>query len=193
MKRHLCPFWVGYLLLSPLRKLVENPDKIFKPLVREGMVVLEPGCGMGYFTLPLARMVGPSGRVIAADIQTKMLGSLARRAQRANLSRIIEARLITSAMPFEDLENQVDFIAAIHMVHETSDSKAFFAQMAKTMKTDARMLILEPKGHVSEKAFTASLDQTRQAGLIPVPGETDPGKRRALLYKPGSPDRTHLA
>ena len=62
MAEHLCPPWVGYLLLNPLRRLLENPDKMLGQFVQDGMVVLEPGCGMGYFTLPLARMVGPEGR-----------------------------------------------------------------------------------------------------------------------------------
>lgn len=80
MTRLVCPPWVGYLLVNPVRKLLENPDKIMGRFVREGMVVLEPGCGMGYFTLPLARMVGQKGRVVAVDIEPKMLSMLARRA-----------------------------------------------------------------------------------------------------------------
>ena len=92
MADHICPLWVGRLLLSPLRKLVENPKKIFGPFVDEGMVVLEPGCAMGYFTLPLARMVGSEGRVIAVDIQPEMLASLERRARKAGLIDRIEIR-----------------------------------------------------------------------------------------------------
>ena len=67
MARTICPSWLGYFLINPLRKLLENPDKILGQFVREGMTVLEPGCGMGFFTLPLARMVGPKGRVVVAD------------------------------------------------------------------------------------------------------------------------------
>ena len=69
MAKHVCPFFMGYLLLNPLRKLLENPDRLLGPFVRPGMTVLEPGCAMGFFTLPLARMVGATGRVIAVDIQ----------------------------------------------------------------------------------------------------------------------------
>ena len=67
MADHVCPPWVGYFLLNPLRKLVESPSKLFNPFVREGMVVLEPGCAMGFFTLPLARMVGPAGKRDAGE------------------------------------------------------------------------------------------------------------------------------
>ena len=68
MADRVCPHWVGYLLINPLRKLFENPNKILGPFVQEGMIVLEPGCGMGYFSLPLARMVGPKGRVVGIDV-----------------------------------------------------------------------------------------------------------------------------
>jgi len=81
MALRVCPWWIGYLLASPLRRrLGQDPVKILSPYVREGMTVLEPGPGMGFFTIPLARLVGPSGRVIAVDLQPKMIESLKRRA-----------------------------------------------------------------------------------------------------------------
>ena len=94
MADRVCPHWVGYLLINPLRKLFENPNKILGPFVQEGMIVLEPGCGMGYFTLPLARMVGPKGRIVAVDIQPKMLSGLRRRAQKAGLLSRIEFAIL---------------------------------------------------------------------------------------------------
>jgi len=61
---------------------MQNPEKVVAPYVREGMIVLEPGPGMGFFTLEIARLVGPSGRVVAVDIQPHMLSRLKRRAAR---------------------------------------------------------------------------------------------------------------
>lgn len=55
------------MMTSPLRKLIQNPRKILSPYVVPGMVVVEPGCGGGFFTLELARLVGPTGRVHALD------------------------------------------------------------------------------------------------------------------------------
>ncbi|HXN47666.1 MAG TPA: methyltransferase domain-containing protein, partial [Bryobacteraceae bacterium] len=73
MPHRVCPWWLGYLLASPIRRLAQNPSGTVAPYVREGMTVLEPGPGMGFFTLDLARLVGSSGRVVAVDIQPKML------------------------------------------------------------------------------------------------------------------------
>jgi len=58
MAEKVCPVWVGYLLASPIRKLFQNPPKILSPYVENGMKVLDIGCVMGFFSLPLARMVG---------------------------------------------------------------------------------------------------------------------------------------
>ena len=58
MSQHVCPFWVGYLLLSPVRKLITNPDRILEPYVRSGMTVMDAGTAMGFFSLPLAELVG---------------------------------------------------------------------------------------------------------------------------------------
>ena len=93
MARCVCPWWLGYLLVSPLRRLWEHPVRTLGPFVREGMLVLEPGCGMGFFTLDLARIVGPGGRVVAVDVQEKMLAGLRRRAAGAGLLDRIDARL----------------------------------------------------------------------------------------------------
>jgi SAM-dependent methyltransferase len=124
MAKHVCPAWVGYLLLNPLRRLFENPDKIFGRFVRPGMYILEPGCGMGYFTLPLARMVGPTGRVIAVDVQPKMLSALSRRARKAGLAERIDIRSAAAdRLGIADLAGAVDFAALIHMVHETAGGR----------------------------------------------------------------------
>ena len=89
----VCPWWVGYILASPIRKLVQDPARMLKPFVRVGMTVLEPGPGMGFFTLELARLVGPEGRVIAVDVQPQMIAGLRRRAERAGLIDRIDIRL----------------------------------------------------------------------------------------------------
>ena len=69
---------------------------MLKPFVRVGMTVVEPGPGMGFFTLELARLVGPEGRVIAVDVQPQMIAGLRRQAERAGLIDRIETRLASA-------------------------------------------------------------------------------------------------
>ena len=85
MAHRICPWWLGYLLANPIRRLWHNPRAILQSSVQEGMLVLEPGCGMGFFTLELARLVGRNGKVIAVDVQPRMIAGLKRRARKAGL------------------------------------------------------------------------------------------------------------
>ena len=186
MADHVCPPWVGRLLLNPLRKLVENPKKILGPFVDEGMVVLEPGCAMGFFTLPLARMVGPEGKVVAVDIQSEMLTTLERRARKKGLFDRIEIRAADSnGLGLDDLAESVDFCSVLHVAHEVPDQPRFFSDIANSLKTGARLLIIEPRGHVSEEDFEESLSAAEAAGLRRIESPDVQGSCKALLERVG--------
>jgi ubiquinone/menaquinone biosynthesis C-methylase UbiE len=169
MAQHVCPWWLGYLMASPVRRWVENPEKLLAPYIREGMTVLEPGPGMGFFTIPLARMVGPSGRVVAADIQARMLGGLRRRAAKAGVQSRIEARLARlDSLEVQDLRGKVDLVLAFAVVHEMPSAEVFFLQTAAALKPGGKMLFVEPAGHVNQKKFTEETEAARSAGLEEV-------------------------
>ncbi|HUU01394.1 MAG TPA: class I SAM-dependent methyltransferase [Myxococcota bacterium] len=184
MAEHVCPPIIGYLLLSPFRKLFENPKKLFSPFVREGMTVLEPGPAMGFFTLPLARMVGPRGRVVALEVQQKMLDKLMKRARRAGLQDRIDPRLVVGTdLGISDLVGQVDFAAALYVVHEVPDTAAFFRELLAALKPGGKLLVVEPKGHVSAQEFEKTLETAKNSGFA---SEAPPGcmqSRSALLSK----------
>jgi ubiquinone/menaquinone biosynthesis C-methylase UbiE len=158
MSHRVCPWWAGYFLANPLRRLVHDPSAILRPFVSEGMTVLEPGPGMGYFTMELARLVGRSGRVVAVDVQPKMLVELRRRAGKAGLLDRIDARLGRGdGMGLEDLKGQVDFVLAFAVVHELPDAGRFFAEASTALKPGRRLLLVEPDFQVSEREFAATL------------------------------------
>jgi 2-polyprenyl-3-methyl-5-hydroxy-6-metoxy-1,4-benzoquinol methylase len=163
---HVCPVWIGYLLASPLRKLFQNPDKILSPWVREGMTVLDVGCAMGFFTLPLARMVGPSGKVVCIDLQEKMIQALSRRARKADLLDRIDARICPSdSLGLADLNGQIDFTLLMAVVHEVPDPDRLFAELEPALKSTGRLLLAEPRGHVTEAEFDATLALAHQSGI----------------------------
>lgn len=159
MSERVCPWWIGYLLASPLRKWMgQDPIEILRPYVREGMTVLEPGPGMGFFTLPLASLVGAAGRVIAVDLQPKMIANLKRRAAKAGLLDQIEARLSAAdTLAIADLADKVDFTLAFAVVHELPDPHRFFREIEGASRTGAQVLFAEPRGHVDMKKFEDEL------------------------------------
>jgi len=174
----VCPWWLGWALASPLRRLWQDPAAILAPHLRPGMIVLEPGPGMGFFTLEAARRVGPTGRVVAVDLQPRMLAGLRRRAERAGLSRTVEARLASAdSLGIDDLAGRVDLVLAFAMVHEVADAGRFFAEVRRALAPQGRVFLAEPSGHVSGEAFQATLEVARREGLLAEPG---PAIRRSL-------------
>ena len=184
MPHRVCPWWLGYLLLLPLRRLRHDPRRLLGSLVREGMTVLEPGPGMGFFTLDLARMVGPGGRVVAVDLQEKMLKVLSRRALKAGLAdRIDIRRAEPDRLGVEDLAGRVDLVLAIFVVHEMPEAGAFFAEAHRALRPGGRLLFAEPKRHVPKETCERELEAAAQAGFT-RPGEfLFPGARAVVLAR----------
>jgi len=141
-----------------MRRWMQDPLQIVSPYVREGMTVLEPGPGMGFFTIPLAGLVGPSGRVVAVDLQPRMIAGLKRRAAKAHVGDRVDARVCSAdTMGLDDLAGEADFTLAFAMVHEFPDAKRFFAEVARASKPGASLLLAEPRGHVNDAQFEAEL------------------------------------
>jgi ubiquinone/menaquinone biosynthesis C-methylase UbiE len=180
----VCPWWLGWLLASPIRRLVQDPATILSPFVSEGMTVLEPGPGMGFFTLELARRVGPTGRVIAVDVQERMLSGLRRRAARVGLVDRIELRLASrDGLGIEDLAGRVDFALAFAMVHEVPDGGRLLAEIATSLRRGGRLLLVEPAGHVRRDAFAATLRSAAEAGLRAGPDPAMSRSHSAVLVR----------
>ncbi len=184
---HVCPWWIGPLLCCPVRKLWENPDILLGPHVKAGMKILEPGCGMGYFTLPLARMAGEEGRVICRDIQPGMVSGLLRRARRAGLSGRIDAATCTPEnLDIDPWTGQIDLAVTIHMIHEVEEPETLLRQLHGALRDGGQLLILEPKGHVSPESFDTTLRAAARAGLVLQNRPGPKGNLAALLIKDSS-------
>jgi SAM-dependent methyltransferase len=146
------------------------------------MTVLEPGPGMGFFTLELARRVGPSGRVIAIDLQPRMLAGLRRRLERAGLGGRVVTRLAAKdSLGVADLAGAVDFVLAFAVVHELPDAAHFFAEIRATLAPGGKVLVAEPVGHVKPPGFEVSLAAAARAGLRHEPGPAIARSLTALL------------
>src|SRR5210317_1364305 len=107
---HVCPWWLAYTFDNPLRRLIHSPKKILCDYVKEAMTVMDVGCGMGYFTLGLAELVGDAGKVIAVDLQQQMLDIMLKRATRKSVEHRIIPQLAAPASI--SVKTPVDFILA---------------------------------------------------------------------------------
>jgi SAM-dependent methyltransferase len=186
MAKHRCPIWVGHLLASPLRRLQVNPHRLLRPYVREGMTALDIGCAMGFFSLPLAQMVGAGGKVVCVDVQEKMIATLRRRAERSALIDRIDARICGSAaLGIDDLLERIDFALGFAVVHEVAEPARLFGEVRRGLKDGALFLMAEPKAHVSAPDFRATVAQAKEEGLAVVE-ERHIRFSRAMLFRRAS-------
>ena len=160
---HICPWYVGYIIDNPLRYLVQQPRRMLEPHIQPGMTVLDIGCGMGIFTRAMARMVGDGGRVVAVDLQQKMLDVLMKRARRDGTSHRVHPHACEANRL--GIDEQADFGIACAMVHEVPDKDRLFREILASLKPGATFLVLEPAGHVTRKAMDETARVAEDAGF----------------------------
>ena len=184
MAEHVCPVWVGRLLASPLRKLFDNPKKILGQYISDGMTALDIGCAMGFFSLPLAEMVGVQGKVICIDLQERMIEVLEKRARKAGLAERIETHLCSkNSLGLEEFTGTIDFALAFAVVHEVPDVGSFFSEIYEAIKPDGKFFVAEPRGHVSETNFDATVSLAVGKGFKEVKRSQTFFGRAVLLKK----------
>jgi len=176
-----CTPWTATMLDNVFRTIFQNPRKIVGDYVRQGMTVMDIGCGPGFFTLAMAKMVGPGGMVIAIDVQKEMLDLVKKKSEKLNLVRCI---WFHQGKPDAiGIQKNADFILSFYMVHEVPDRDAFFREVAGLLNQGGRYLIVEPIFHVSEKAFNDTIDHARIAGFSVEKQPKVLLSRAALLVK----------
>lgn len=174
-KNRVCPVERAGSLDNKIRRWLQNPQKILRPYIEEGMTVLDLGCGPGFFSIDMAQMVGKSGRVIAVDLQEGMLQKLRGKihgtelGERITLHKCEENKIGVS-------EN-VDFILAFYMVHEVPNQEEFFNEIKTILKPNGQVFIIEPPFRVSKTAFEETIRKARDAGF------TDVERPKVLLSK----------
>lgn len=162
----VCPVEQAGALDSKLRRALQNPTRIVSPFIKAGMRVLDFGCGPGYFTLPMANLVGPSGQVVAADLQQGMLNKLAARLRHEEYSNRVDLHLTQSKS--SGLQGQFDFILACYVLHEVPSISLWFDEMRSLLSAKGTILVLEPPIRVSRKEFAETMRRGADSGLVCV-------------------------
>lgn len=171
----VCPVERAGTLDNRVRRWLQNPRRILRPFVGEGMTVLDLGCGPGFFTLDMADLVGEGGRVFAADLQAGMLEKIGDKIRGTDLeSRITLHQCAATGI---GLSEQVDFALLFYLVHEVPDKEAFFGELATMVRPGGRVLMVEPPFHVSKAAFADTVACAGGAGFADAAGP------RVLLSK----------
>ena len=179
-RNRVCPVELANSLDSKIRRWLQNPQKILSPYVKEGMKVLDVGCGPGFFSVELAKMVGIDGKVYSADLQEGMLQKLRNKIQGTSLEKIIQ--LIKCEKDGIVVPEKVDFIIAFYMVHEVPDKDKLFSTLKNILNENGEFLIVEPKlFHVSKKEFASTISKAEGAGFKVAKGPKLPFSFSSIL------------
>ena len=130
------------------------------------MVVLDVGCGPGFFTVEMAKMVGDSGKVIAADLQEGMINKVKWKIR----GKDIEKRIVLHKCKKNEIAvtEKVDLVLAFYMVHEVPDENDFLKEIRSILRPNGILYIVEPKFHVSSKAFKDTIKKATSLGFEPI-------------------------
>jgi len=160
----VCPVELSGTLDNSIRRWLQNPQKILKPYIAEGMTVLDVGCGPGFFSVEMAQMVGKTGKVIAADLQEKMLQKVKEKIK----GTALEDRIILHKCEENKIgvKQPVDFVLLFYMVHEVPNKEGLFKEIAAILKPRGKVMIAEPPLHVSKSAFEETLRIAGSTGFV---------------------------
>ena len=161
--KRICPLERAGGLDNSVRKLFQNPFKILNELIKDDMHILDLGCGPGYFTVEIAKMLKGSGKVIAADLQEGMLAMVRNKIKGTEL----EERIVLHKCEDNKIgvAEKVDFVLAFYMVHEVPDQKRFFDELRSILKLNGKLYIIEPKFHVTKKMFSDMIGRLDDSGF----------------------------
>jgi ubiquinone/menaquinone biosynthesis C-methylase UbiE len=163
---HVCPWWGGFFIDNRFRRWLHQPEKILEPYLRPEMTILDFGCGMGFFSIAAASLMGESGRVVAVDLQQQMLDVLRKRADKAGVGeRIRTHRCEADALK---LDEPFDFALAFYSAHEVPDQRRLLREIHDLLRAGSKFLLVEPVGHVTAKAFERTLAEAADLGWLAV-------------------------
>ncbi len=135
---HLGAGW----LIRPTREEEERPTESLKQLgLKPGMTTCDMGCGNGFWTLMMARVVGPSGRVLAVDIQPEMLTKLKQRTAQYGIENV---EPILGAVDDPKLPaGEVDLVMMVDVYHEFSHPESMLWSIRRSLKPNGVVALLE--------------------------------------------------
>lgn len=163
---HVCPVEQASSLDNKFRRFFQDPHKILRPYVKEGMAVMDVGCGPGFFAYEMADMVGESGRVIAVDMQEGMLERFRSKIEKTQLNdRVVLHKCDEHKIGYSE---NIDFALLFYVAHEIKKQQDYFNEISRFLNLNGHMLIVEPPFHVSKAEFNETVNRAKQAGFCVV-------------------------
>lgn len=129
----------------PEREREEAPTKAIAALgIRAGQTVADIGAGSGYYTVRLAEVVGPGGRVFATDIQPEMLALIEKKLAQGPAKASGAVTLLLGSPTESKLPDAaIDLALMVDVYHELAQPQAFLRSLKRALKPDGRLVLVE--------------------------------------------------
>jgi ubiquinone/menaquinone biosynthesis C-methylase UbiE len=132
------PERLAFTLNSRVRRFLEPPDRLISKLcLRASDVVVDFGCGPGFYTIPIAKVVA---RTIAADISPRMLERTDSNATKNGVTVVL---LATDGTEIKLGDESADLIFLNHVFHEIVDKRRVLSEFLRILKRSGRLAIVE--------------------------------------------------
>ncbi len=181
MAHRVCPWWGGYLIDHGLRRWLHRPEQLLAPFLSPGMTVLDFGCGMGFTSIAMAKLLRDEGTVISADLQPQMLRTLEKRASRAGVAERIRTH------PCQEdsigLDRTIDFALAFWSAHEVPDQGKLLAEVHACLAPEKKFLVVEPCGHVTKQDITEMTEKAENVGFETLEAHPQVRWSHTIVYR----------
>jgi len=182
LTNHVCPPMCAYFFDNALRRMFHDRQKLFSPYLKPGMTAADIGCGFGFAAIGMAKLVGSTGKIIAADVQQEMLDKTMKRALRTGVDKIITPHLCQPGRV--GIEEKLDFAVTFYVVHEMPDASGFMVEINSMLKPGGKYLLIEPPHHVGKSAMKEYIEMATSTGLNLIGSPKIGFSMTALFEKP---------
>ncbi len=169
------------ILLSEFREKYERPEEIIDRMnLKDGDLVADLGAGLGYYSLRLARRVGPRGAVFAVDIQQGMLDQLQGRMKEANMRNIypVLGDVADPKLP----PGKMDWILLVDAYHEFAQPELMLEKIREALAPDGRVAMIEYRAEQDPKEFPLQIPRDHKMSAIEVLSEWLPAGFELVEY-----------
>jgi ubiquinone/menaquinone biosynthesis C-methylase UbiE len=168
-----------------VRRFFYRPDRLAERYVQPGDLVLDFGCGPGFFTREFAKRTGDTGKVFAVDLQAEMLVILTKKLEPEGLMpRIRTHQCAPDTIGLSpEFDSRIDIAFTIFVVHEVPDFKKLFREIHSLLVPGGRLFLSEPPFVVPKEEFRTTLMSAEEAGFEVIDTSWFFVNRAAVLKK----------